>query len=63
MIKIINIEPHQSVVKEVVCWSCGCTLQYTPNDVKSFVERDYGNGSETVRYIECPNCNADIKGL
>ena len=25
--------PHKSVVKECICRKCGCTLEYTPNDV------------------------------
>jgi ribosomal protein S27E len=60
MITIVNREPHQSVVKEVICRHCGVTLNYTPNDIQHRTDTDYTGGSETVYYIKCPNCTHDI---
>jgi DNA-directed RNA polymerase subunit RPC12/RpoP len=61
MIKIIDIGPHQSVVKEVVCSNCGATLQYTPADVKENTYTDYGGGSDTYHEIQCINCSHTIR--
>jgi hypothetical protein len=60
MIKIIKEGPHQSVVKEVICKNCGCTLEYAPVDVKNYVHHDYGGGSDTVYHINCIKCNQQI---
>ena len=54
MVKVISTVPHKSVVKEAICPNCGATLEYTPNDVTSKVHRDYGGGSDTYHYIDCP---------
>ena len=64
MVTVVSRQPHQSVVKEIVCKSCGCTLQYVPRDVKERIEHDYGGGSERIRYIECPECveQVTVKG-
>jgi Zn ribbon nucleic-acid-binding protein len=60
MIRIIDETPHPTVVKQVVCRNCGCTLEYTPNDVKNYVHHDYGGGSDTVYHINCLKCNHQI---
>ena len=56
MVRIVKLEPHHSVVKEVVCNHCGATLEYTPIDVVSEMITDYTGSSETVKHIKCPNC-------
>ena len=60
MVTVINKGPHQSVVKEVVCRNCGCTLQYVPRDVKERTVSDYTGDREIVRYIDCPECNDQV---
>lgn len=59
-VKIIDTQPHKSVVKETVCGNCGVTLQYVPNDVKKYVHHDYGGGSDMVYYIDCPACSKQV---
>ena len=59
-VKIIKTEPDRKVIKEVVCNNCGVTLQYVPNDVKNYVHNDYGGGSDTIYYIDCPACNKKV---
>ena len=60
MIKIIDDKPHPTVVKQVVCRNCGCTLEYTPNDVQKYVHHDYGGGSDTVYHINCLKCGHQV---
>ena len=60
MVKIVKLDPHHSVVKEVVCRGCGATLEYVPNEIKTYVHHDYGGGSDLVKYIGCPNCGKEI---
>ena len=56
MVTVVSTRPHASVVKEVVCRKCGATLSYVPLDVKEKNYRDYGGGSDTHKWIDCPNC-------
>ena len=60
MVRIVKVEPHPTVVKEVVCRGCGATLEYVPNEVKSYVSRDYGGGTDVINHITCPNCNKEV---
>lgn len=60
MIKIISTVPHPSVVKEVICKNCGATLEYAPVDVAVKIDYDYTGGSDSIRYIKCPNCDNHI---
>ncbi len=60
MVTIVKKEPHPSVIKEVICRHCGCTLEYVPADVQSYTYRDYGHGTDTTYYIKCPNCETQI---
>jgi DNA-directed RNA polymerase subunit RPC12/RpoP len=61
MVRIVKVEPHPTVVKEVVCRSCGATLEYVPNDVKSNSYRDIDGGYDTDHHITCPNCSKQVK--
>lgn len=56
MVRVVKMEPHLSVVKEVICRNCGATLEYVPADVQTRIETDYGGGRDNVRYIVCPPC-------
>jgi hypothetical protein len=60
-IRIIDPNPHKSVVKEAICQNCGVTLEYTPSDVKEQVVTDYGGGSDMVKWIDCPKCGHDVR--
>ncbi len=60
MVKIIDATPHKSVVKQVICRNCGCTLEYVPCDIKTTTSRDYGGGTDVFKYIECPSCKAHV---
>ncbi len=53
--KIVDVKPHESVVKRRVCKHCGVTLEYVPKDV---VIRQYSccGSLETDPFIKCPNC-------
>lgn len=60
MVKIVNLEPHPTVVKEIVCPNCGATLSYVPQDVQKRSYVDYGGDSDTSYWIVCPNCDHKI---
>jgi len=60
MVKIINEVPHPSIIKEVLCRNCGCTLSYTPNDVVQSRHFDYGGGSDLIYHIVCPKCTYKV---
>lgn len=55
-ITVVKKEPHPSVVKEIICKNCGCTLQYTPNDELRDYHSDYTGGRDYYSYIDCPEC-------
>ena len=59
-VTIINRTPDQSVVKQVVCRNCCCTLEYTPNDVREEKHYDYRRDTDIYKKIDCPNCNKPI---
>ncbi|MFC1638020.1 hypothetical protein ACFL2R_01210 [Patescibacteria group bacterium] len=59
-VRVIEIKPDESVVKRVVCKSCGATLEYVPNDIKEYHGRDYSGGPDGREWITCPNCNKDV---
>lgn len=60
MVTVVSTVPHPKVVKEVVCRNCGSTLQYVPKDVCSEQHYDYGGGSDTYHYINCPPCGEKV---
>lgn len=55
-VNVVNRDPSPKVLKFQVCHNCGVELSYVPNDVLSYVHRDYGGGSDTYYYIPCPSC-------
>ena len=59
-IKVINPQPHPSVVKQAICRNCGAMLEYTPNDVREDYSSDYTGGRDYYRYIPCPQCNKQV---
>lgn len=54
--RIVNMTPDKSVVKEHICKHCGITLEYVPADIKSKRITDYTGSLESVKYITCPMC-------
>jgi hypothetical protein len=60
-VKIIKMEPDPQVVRQTVCFNCGVTLEYVPNDIKNRVHRDYTGDSDTVYYIDCAACNQQVR--
>lgn len=62
MAKIIKKAPSPKVAKQVVCRSCGATIEYVPNDLgKPYVVQDYGGGSDSYADFSCPNCHKKIQ--
>jgi uncharacterized protein with PIN domain len=57
MVRIVELKPDPSVVKQVVCKNCGAKLEYVPADIHSEYVRDYGGVGEMQNWITCPNCN------
>jgi len=59
-ITIVDEKPHRDVVKQVVCRNCGCTLEYTPNDVREDRETDYTGSVDIYKRIDCAKCHCPI---
>jgi ribosomal protein S27AE len=57
MVKIIKKAPHKDVKKQVVCGECGATLEYVPNEVKSYSGTDKSGGPDGCEWVNCPNCS------
>lgn len=57
MPRLIKIDETKK--KTITHNHCGAVIEYFEYEVKSYVHYDYGGGSDTVYYIECPNpkCN------
>ena len=60
MVRVINTDPHKSVVKEVVCRNCGATLEYVPADLQKDYTTDYTGNKEYYHYIRCPQCSKEV---
>jgi hypothetical protein len=60
MIRVVDDKPHPSVVKQVLCRKCGCTLEYTPNDVTEAWHTDYTGCKDKANFILCPKCSNHI---
>lgn len=60
MVRVVDPGPHHTVVKEVVCRNCGAKLEYVPRDIRSRRYTDYGGGSDTHHWIDCPPCGNEV---
>jgi hypothetical protein len=60
VVRIIDPNPHPSVVKQALCRNCGVKLEYTPADVSKRTVTDYTGSRETVCCIKCPSCGHKI---
>ena len=56
-VRVIKTDPAPEVVKQIVCRHCGATLEYVPNDVKSYHGTGIGGGPDGQEWVDCPNCN------
>lgn len=61
MVTVVSRVPAKEVVKQVVCRSCGCTLEYVPNDIKEDYDTDYTGSKDYYRYIKCPDCGHEVR--
>jgi hypothetical protein len=59
-VKVIETKPDQSVVKRIICKSCGATLEYVPNDVQIYSGTDRGGGPDGEEWVDCPNCTKKV---
>ncbi len=58
-VRVIKTDPDETVKKRVVCGHCGATLEYVPNDVKSYHGTDYSGGPDGKEWVVCPNCGRE----
>lgn len=61
VVKVIDETPDPEVIKRVSCGNCGVRLEFVPRDIQSYVHHDYGGGSDTIYYIDCPKCLKQVK--
>ena len=45
-----------SVIKRATCKNCASIIEYTPNEVISYIASDYGGGRDEYFKLCCPNC-------
>lgn len=57
-VKVVSEGPVRT--KQVVCSKCCFKLEYTGVDVKSYTGTDYGGGTDTSYYIDCPKCGDSV---
>ncbi len=60
MVRVVNPQPHHSVVKQCVCGQCGAQLEYVPNEIQEYKTSDYGGGTDINYYIGCPQCGNKV---
>ncbi len=59
MPRLIKIDKAKEL--RVTHKECGAVIGYFPNEVQSAQNYDYGGGSETWYFIECPNCKQNVE--
>lgn len=60
-VEIVDPTPNPRIVREKSCYNCGVRLRYVPNDIKRGVDTDYAGGRDPYYYIDCPNCNKQVR--
>ena len=60
MVTITNPKPDSSVVRKIICKSCGVELEYLPVEVLTRSGTDYSGGPDGEEYIVCPNCGERV---
>lgn len=58
MVEVIGVDQAQFL--EVTCKNCASKLRYTRNEVHEGTHYDYGGGSDTVYWIDCPSCGQKV---
>lgn len=58
MVKVVGRDEKE--VHKKTCKTCASVLEYTLDEVQSFVHKDYGGGSDTYYYIDCPKCTEKV---
>ena len=59
--KVIKKEPDKSVTRNIVCRSCGVTIEYVPIDVKKLWSgTDMGGGHDCAEGFICPECGKEV---
>lgn len=56
-----KVGDDEKAVKRVTCHRCGSILEYLLVDVKNRVHTDYSGTSETLYWIDCPQCQSQIE--
>ena len=60
MAKVVKIDKKKS--KTITHSDCGAVIEYFENEVKKKVENEpYGGGTDTYKYLTCPNCGKKIR--
>jgi len=54
-------DASKDIEKKKICKNCGTIIGYLPIDVKEHIAKDYGGGSDLIRYIKCPKCSVTIE--
>lgn len=57
---IKKIGQGKRYIKTVECKNCSAILEYTNDDVQSYLKTDYLGDSDTYYYINCPECKKNI---
>ena len=47
-------------IRRCSCKHCASILEFTNSEVTKYTAKDYGGGSDTYRYILCPNCSERV---
>lgn len=58
MAKVVGKD--EKAYRRVTCRQCASIIEYLPIEVKKNTYTDYGGGSDTVYWIECPECGKDV---
>lgn len=61
MARVLDPKPQSDVEKQMSCQQCGALIAYVPNDIIKKTFSDYGGGSDTYNYVNCPNCQKDTR--
>ena len=54
------IGKDNKINKRATCGECSSIIEYVPIEMKSYVHHDYGGGSDTIYYIDCPQCGNKV---
>lgn len=58
MVRVLGEAPE--MFKQTVCKHCAAKLEYTLSEVRQQTVKDYGGGSDLVKWIDCPRCTSKV---